>query len=204
MRVDSLRLESALFRERSHVPLARVFSHRSGNGLIAERAAAAVLRESRRAGLSPSFVAAVLMVENTPMDTTAVSVAGAIGLMQVMPVHDGGLGCPSTGLLVVESNICHGTRLLRMYLRRHRTVQAALRRYNGCVGALVTRNCLGYPARVQRTASSIRQELLALPPEEAARADPRPEPVYRGTDLQELQKWALFDPEARQGSSEAP
>jgi soluble lytic murein transglycosylase-like protein len=173
-RADSLRLESALLRERSHAPLAHILSRRSGNQLIADRAAAAVLRESQRARLSPSFVAAVLMVENTPMDSTAVSVAGAIGLMQVMPVHEGGLGCPSAELLEVESNICHGTRLLRMYLRRHRTVQAALRRYNGCVGALATRTCLRYPARVQRTASSIRRELLSLPADEPALAAPPP------------------------------
>lgn len=174
-RADSLRLESAFFRERSHAPLARVLARRSGNDLIAERVAAAVLGEARRARLSPSFVAGVLLVENTPMETTAVSVAGAIGLMQVMPVHEGGVGCAVAELLEVESNICHGTRLLRMYLRRNRTVEAALRRYNGCVGALVTRNCLRYPARVLKTAASIRRELLAMPPEEPplAAAPPR-------------------------------
>jgi hypothetical protein len=176
-RADSLRLEAALLRERSHLPLARILSRRSGNEEIADRAAAAVLLESRRARLSPSFVAAVLMVENTPMDTTAVSVAGAVGLMQVMPVHEGGLGCPAD-LLEVESNICHGTRLLRMYIRRNRTVQAALRRYNGCVGARVTRSCLRYPARVLRIAYSIRRELLTLPAEDPLPAAPSAPPPY--------------------------
>lgn len=161
--VDSLKLETALVEERAHAPLAYVLSRRSGNSTIADRAAAAVVYEAQRAKLSVSFVAAVLMVENTPMDSTAESVAGAIGLMQVMPMHSGGWGCPSAELQQVEANICHGTRLLHMYLRRYRTTQAALRRYNGCVGALVTRSCLRYPARVLRTASRIRREMLTAP-----------------------------------------
>jgi soluble lytic murein transglycosylase-like protein len=140
-----------------------VLSRRSGNTLIADRAATAVLSESRRLRLSPSLVAAVLLVENTPMDTTALSVAGAVGLMQVMPVHGGAMGCASPDLLEVEANICHGTRVLKMYVRRTRTVQAALQRYHGCVGALKTRRCLRYPARVLRIASGIRREMLAAP-----------------------------------------
>lgn len=202
-RRDSLRLESALLRERSHAPLTQVLSQRSGNQLIADRAAAAVLHESRRAGLSPSFVAAVLLVENTPMDTTAVSVAGAVGLMQVMPVHEGGLGCASAELLEVESNICHGTRLLRMYLRRNRTVQAALRRYNGCVGALVTRTCLRYPTRVLRTASRIRRELLTMPTDEPPLAAPPPRPSsLRGAQWMQAREWTFYDPVARPASVE--
>ena len=94
VRVDSLRLEAAFFREHSSAPLAWVLARRSGNPLVADRAAAAVLYESERLNLSASFLAAVLMVENTPMDPTAESNAGAIGLMQVMPVHSGGWGCP--------------------------------------------------------------------------------------------------------------
>src|ERR687892_635965 len=43
--------------------------------------------------LSPSLVAGVLLIENTPMDTAAVSRAGAVGLMQVMPFHAGNPGC---------------------------------------------------------------------------------------------------------------
>ena len=94
VRVDSLKLETALLQEHSSAPLAWVLARRSGNPEIAHRAAAAVLYEAQRLNLSPSLLAAVLMVENTPMDPTAESVAGAIGLMQVMPMHIGGWGCP--------------------------------------------------------------------------------------------------------------
>jgi len=179
--VDSLKLETALLEERAHAPLAYVLSRRSGNSTVADRAAAAVVYEAQRAKLSVSFVAAVLLVENTPMDSTAESVAGAIGLMQVMPMHSGGWGCPSAELQEVEANICHGTRLLHMYLRRYRTTQAALRRYNGCVGARVTRSCLRYPARVLRTASRIRREMLTAPVDSTpASSDPLapPPPFY--------------------------
>ena len=176
VKVDSLKLENALIEERAHAPLAYVLSRRSGNPEIADRAAAAVVFEAQRAKLSASFVAAVLLVENTPMDSTAESVAGAIGLMQVMPMHSGSWGCPSAELQEVEANICHGTRLLHMYLRRYRTTQAALRRYNGCIGRLVTRSCLRYPARVLRTASRIRREMLAAPVDSTPLA-PAPEPL---------------------------
>jgi hypothetical protein len=128
--------------------------------------------------MSASLVAAVLLIENTPLDTTAMSDAGAIGLMQVMPVHGGGLGCPSAALLEVESNICHGARVLHMYLLRNRTVQAALRRYNGCVGRLTTRRCLYYPAHVLRTASRIRREMLSAPVDFAASGPPPLPPYY--------------------------
>lgn len=178
VRVDSVQLERELLRERSHAPLTYVLSRRSGNTAIADRAAAAVVYEAQRLRLSPSLVAGVLLVENTPMDSTARSVAGAIGLMQVMPVHEGGLGCPSAELLEVESNICHGTRLLHMYLRRNRTLQAALRRYNGCVGKRVTRTCLRYPARVLRTASRVRREMLTAPVDTVPAPAPEPPPYY--------------------------
>jgi hypothetical protein len=176
-RADSLRLETELIKTRSRAPLTDVLARRSGNPEVADRAAAAVVFESLRLRLSPSFLAAVLMVENTPMDPTAESDAGAIGLMQVMPVHSGSFGCPAD-LQEVEANICHGARLLHMYLRRNKTVQGALRRYNGCVGALVTRSCLRYPARVLRTASRIRREMLAAPIDTTPPPAPPPPPLY--------------------------
>lgn len=176
VRVDSVRLEAALLERQAHGPLASVLQRRSGNPRLAERTAAAVVRESRRLRLSPSLVAAVILVENAALDTTAKSVAGALGLMQVMPVHGGALGCPSAELGDVESNICHGTRVLHMYLRRSRTLSAALRRYNGCVGGLATRRCLRYPARVLQLASTIRREMLEAPA--AAAPPPAAPPRY--------------------------
>jgi soluble lytic murein transglycosylase-like protein len=178
--VDSAQLERELIDQWEHAPLTYVLSRRSGNSEVADRAAAAVVYEAQRLNLSVSFVAAVLMIENTPMDSAAESVAGAIGLMQVMPMHSGGWGCPSDELQQVEANICHGTRLLNMFLRRYRTAQMALRRYNGCIGSRVTRSCLRYPVRVLRTAARIRKEMLQVPVDTllAETEEPAPLPAF--------------------------
>ena len=186
-RVDSLALETALLQEHSYIPLAFVLSLRSGNQEIADRVAAAVLFEAQRANLSPSFIAAVLMVENTPMDPTAESSVGAVGLMQVMPMHEGGWGCPAD-LEEIEANICHGARLLNMLLQRSRNTEMALRRYNGCLGRLVTPSCLRYPRRVMRLASTIRRDMLSVPLKvyEIAEAAPPPPPYLRRASELEL------------------
>lgn len=178
-KVDSLALEAALFQQHSYIPLAFVLSLRSGNQEIADRVAAAVLYEAQRANLSPSFIAAVLMVENTPMDPTAESSVGAVGLMQVMPMHEGGWGCPAD-LEEIEANICHGARLLHMLLQRTRNTEMALRRYNGCLGRRVTPSCLRYPRRVMRIAAGIRRDMLTVPVKvyEIAEAAPPPPPPY--------------------------
>lgn len=161
-RVDSSRLERELVAREAHLPLARALARRSGNPAVAHRAAEAVVRESRRRGLSPSLVAGVLLVENAPLDTAAVSRAGAIGLMQVMPVHAGSWDCPSAELREVDSSICHGVGVLHMYLRRSGTVSGALKRYNGCPLSART-GCGRYPGRVLQVAASVRREMLRSP-----------------------------------------
>jgi hypothetical protein len=130
------------------------------NPELAERVAAAVVYEAGRLRMSPSLLAGVLIIENTPFDTIAVSTQGAIGLMQVMPVHVGSYGCLSGDLLNVEANICHGARLLGAYLRRTKSVELALRRYNGCVSGRNTPRCHRYPIRVLSTASWLRRDVL--------------------------------------------
>jgi hypothetical protein len=126
---------------------------------MADRAASAVVREAERLRLSPSLLAAVLLIENAPLDSVAVSNQGAIGMMQIMPVHLGSFGCEAD-LVNVESNICHGARLLKQLVRRTGSVPVALRRYNGCVRGKNTPRCHRYPTRVLRTASGLRREVL--------------------------------------------
>ncbi|HET8622915.1 MAG TPA: lytic transglycosylase domain-containing protein [Gemmatimonadales bacterium] len=158
--VDSLALERALVARHAHAPLARALVRRNASPELADRIAEVVVTESRRLRLSPSLVAGVLLVENRQLDTTAVSSAGALGLMQVMPLHAGGWGCESDNLREVEANICHGTRILKRDVRRSSTLTIALRRYNGCVAAASTPRCRRYPARVLTTASRIRRDML--------------------------------------------
>jgi soluble lytic murein transglycosylase-like protein len=157
---DSAAMESAVTRQLAQRPLAAALARRTRNAELADRVASAVVYEAGRAHISPSVLAAVLLIENAPFDTSAVSSEGAIGLMQVMPMHVGNYRCLSGDLLNVEANICHGARLLQMHLRRTKSLEAALRRYNGCVRGRNTPRCQRYPVRVMRTASRLRREIL--------------------------------------------
>ena len=161
VKVDSSALERAITREHTYWPLAIALARRSGNPDVAELAAAALVTEAERLRLSPSLLGAVLLIENTPLDPAAVSSQGALGLMQVMPVHRGNYGC-SADLLDVASNICHGARILKHMVRRTKSVPLALKRYNGCVRGRNTPRCYRYPMRVLRTASRLRREMLLI------------------------------------------
>jgi hypothetical protein len=158
---DSAALERAVTKEHAHWPLALALARRSGNPEVAEQAAAALLHQAERLRLSPSLLGAVLLIENTPLDPAAVSSQGAIGLMQVMPVHRGSYGC-SPDLVAIETNICHGASILKHMVRRTKSVPLALKRYNGCVRGRNTPRCYRYPGRVLRTASRLRREILLI------------------------------------------
>jgi soluble lytic murein transglycosylase-like protein len=160
-RVDSAALEFAVTARLAHEPLTRAIARRTRNPAMAERAAWAVTREAGRIRVSPSLLAAVLLIENRQLDSTAVSSQGAIGLMQVMPIHAGSYGCGSADLTNVDTNICHGARILHLYLVRSRSVTVALRRYNGCVRGANTPRCSRYPVRVLQTAARLRRDILA-------------------------------------------
>jgi hypothetical protein len=153
-------MEREITRRLAHRPLAMVLARRMRYPELADRVAAAVVHEAERARISPSVLAGVLLIENAPLDTGAVSTEGAIGLMQVMPMHVGNYRCLSGDLLNVEANICHGARLLHNHLRRTKSMEAALRRYNGCVRGRNTPRCQRYPGRVLRTATRLRREIL--------------------------------------------
>jgi soluble lytic murein transglycosylase-like protein len=159
--VDSTALELAVTTRHAHLALARALARRTRNPAVAERAAWAVTREAGRLKVSPSLLAAVLLVENRALDSNAVSISGAVRLMQVMPIHAGSYGCASADLRTVDANICHGARILHIYLVRTRSVPRALRRYNGCVSGTVTPGCQRYPLRVLRSAARIRREMLS-------------------------------------------
>ncbi len=96
-----------------------------------------VFCEAHREGevrLPPGLVMAVIHVESR-FDRWAVSSAGAVGLMQIMPVWPAELGMKRHELTRVPANIRMGCAILRHYLKRERNnVQKALARYNGSVG----------------------------------------------------------------------
>ncbi|MEJ0035537.1 MAG: lytic transglycosylase domain-containing protein [Gammaproteobacteria bacterium] len=96
-----------------------------------------VICESQRAGearLPPGLVMAVIHVESR-FDHYAVSSAGAVGLMQVMPFWPEQLGLKRHELIRIPQNIRMGCAILRFYLRKEKnSVTRALARYNGSVG----------------------------------------------------------------------
>jgi len=93
--------------------------------------------ETHRAGesrLPPGLVMAVIAVESR-FDRWAVSSAGAVGLMQVMPFWPERLGMRRYQLVHVEPNVRMGCAILRFYLGyEHNDVRKALARYNGSPG----------------------------------------------------------------------
>ena len=87
--------------------------------------------EAKRAGLAPEVVLAVIDVESN-FKQYAISVAGARGLMQVMPFWLKELGKPGDSLFRVKTNLRFGCTILKFYLAKEKgNLQLALRRYNG-------------------------------------------------------------------------
>jgi len=163
-RVDSAALERHVVARFEHWPLARIFFSRTKERAMSERIARAIVKEANYLEVEPSLLAGVLLTENAPLDASARSSQGAIGLMQVMGFHAGEYDCDSDDLLQVEANICHGARVFGYYLKRTGNVRRALLRYNGCVSGTNTPNCRRYPTKVLRNAHQVRRELLQYPP----------------------------------------
>ncbi|GAC1699354.1 MAG: hypothetical protein PVS2B3_11530 [Steroidobacteraceae bacterium] len=93
--------------------------------------------ETHRRGearLPPGLVMSVIDIESR-FNRWAVSSAGAVGLMQVMPFWPEQLGMRRYELVHVAPNIRMGCAILRFYLTyEHNDVRRALARYNGSVG----------------------------------------------------------------------
>jgi soluble lytic murein transglycosylase-like protein len=87
-----------------------------------------------RDSLPPGLVMAVLDVESR-FDRWAVSSAGAVGLMQVMPFWPEQLGMRRYQLVRVAANIHMGCAILSYYMKdERRDIRRALQRYNGSIG----------------------------------------------------------------------
>ncbi|MEC9405988.1 MAG: lytic transglycosylase domain-containing protein [Pseudomonadota bacterium] len=115
-----------------------------GDGLTILRMAH---QEASRAGLPPELVLAVIDVESR-FDKFAISHAGALGLMQIMPFWLDEIGRPEDNLFNIGTNLRYGCAILKHYLERERgDLNKALARYNGSVGKT------WYPERVLKALS---------------------------------------------------
>ena len=90
--------------------------------------------EASRVELPPELILAVIEVESN-FDRFAISVAGAIGLMQIMPFWLEEIGRPEDNLLHVDTNLRYGCTILRFYYdKENGDLRRALGRYNGSLG----------------------------------------------------------------------
>jgi soluble lytic murein transglycosylase-like protein len=128
----------ALFSEEPLSPVQQALADElSQRYRIAAKASAEMVRAAYRAaeevGLDPLLVLAVISIESR-FNPIAESVAGAIGLMQIIPRYhrkkleeQGG----EHAVFHPESNIFVGTRILQEYVHRTGSLEAGLQQYNG-------------------------------------------------------------------------
>ena len=187
-RLDSLDAEVAalgLLATREVDPLVRVLADRNGTSRrLAVQIAVALVREERRTGIDARVLLAVLLVENSWLDTHAVSSAGAVGLMQVMPFHSGAWGCAREDLTDVDANICHGASVLAHALvLSGGDLDRALLRYNGCVLGTHTPPCHRYPEKVRSRLAQVNGVEYMTPDRPAAETADFPllSPIVMGT-----------------------
>lgn len=103
-----------------------------------------VHKEASKFGLDPMLVLALINVESD-FDHYAISSAGAMGLMQVMPFWKAELGHPKDNLHEISTNLKYGCAILSIYLQKENNdTTLALARYNG------SRGKTWYPMRVYK------------------------------------------------------
>lgn len=91
--------------------------------------------EATRVELPPEMILAVIDIESA-FDSYAVSVAGAQGLMQVMPFWLDEIGLPNDRLVNIDTNLRMGCTILKYYYDMEKGDWIrALGRYNGSLGS---------------------------------------------------------------------
>ncbi|WP_422101839.1 lytic transglycosylase domain-containing protein [Vreelandella sp.] len=126
------------WRSRMDVPLSRFISEPEQRHALLTR----LYHEARLAGLPPELVLALIQVESA-FNADAISSAGAVGLMQIMPFWVAELGLPIDDLTEPNRNLRYGCTILAHYLAVERgDFTRALARYNGSLGKT------WYPERV--------------------------------------------------------
>ena len=172
----SLRDESALHEEAEALGIVDAVKASRLPERQQRRIAVAIVREARLHGLDPLLVVAVIRTESA-FDSYAVSPAGAMGLMQVMPAtgrwlveRRGEKLGRTTHLFDPELNIELGTSYLAELIEQFGSVDEALVAYNAGPNAAKkilrqrssrARFMAGYPRKVLREFSKLRKEAEA-------------------------------------------
>lgn len=93
-----------------------------------------VYQEANQLALDPQIVLSVIHVESG-FKRKAISSAGAMGFMQVMPFWKYEIGYANDDLTNLETNIKYGCAILAAYLKQDNgNLRLALSRYNGSYG----------------------------------------------------------------------
>ena len=152
---DALQQVEGMY-DREIAPIEAVLRSFRDDPELTREIAVALVREAHRANLEPRVLLAVLLVENPMLEPTARSFVGAVGLMQVMPLHRGHWRACRPDLESIDSNICHGAQIFASYLKQSQgDMDRALLRYNGCVRGTNTPDCHGYPSWVYARAGRV-------------------------------------------------
>jgi len=132
---------------RDVAPIEQALLRRARDPWLARVASWALVAEAEERDLSPRLVSKVLRVENPWLATDTTSSAGAVGWMQVMPLHVTDDHPCGTDLTDGPTSVCYGSAILREYIGRalDRAVREGLNAYNGCVR---TPGCESYATRV--------------------------------------------------------
>ncbi len=108
-----------------------------------------VHKEATQFGLDPMLVLALINIESD-FDHYAISNAGALGLMQVMPFWKQEIGHPDDNLHEIATNLRYGCAILSLYLEKEKKdTTLALARYNG------SRGQSWYPMRVYKAMRTV-------------------------------------------------
>lgn len=124
--------------------------------------------EGQASGIDPLLIMAVIAIESR-YNPIAESVAGAKGLMQIIPKYHGDKLAEFGGEKAVydpESNIRVGARILREYLSRTGNLGIALQMYAGALGDdndTYTNKVLGEKQRLQRVIAALAGPAPATP-----------------------------------------
>ena len=116
------------------VTMSKRLAPRIADRLRREEFLVSVHYEAKRAGLDPQLVLGVIQVESN-FRKYAVSRAGAMGYMQVMPFWTQLIGRSDDNLFHLRTNLRFGCVILRHYLDQEKgDLYRALGRYNGSLG----------------------------------------------------------------------
>jgi len=143
--------------ERTYDRTIKYLLKQNDDPVLVSEVANAVLENAAKTGIAPGLIVSIMSYESPGLDTLAISYAGAIGLMQIMPLHVPELAVPcgvqnTEDLFKVQENICAGVYILSRKMERcNDSPKCALLAYNGCVvrNEMPFRACYTYPTRVE-------------------------------------------------------